>query len=251
MDVTDDAFLGGALQILQPKIGYRAGVDPVLLAASVMAKAGDRLLDLGCGGGIAALCAARRIPGLQIAGVELQPDYAALAVRNAARNQIDMDVYTGDIQALPFDVRQRQFDHVIANPPYFDRYRSVPASNQSREAGLGEAAPLDAWAKAAAKRLAPKGMATFIQRGDRLADLISALSTHLHVTEVQPLAPRVGRTAHLVLVRAAKSSKADFRLHAPLVVHTGDEHQEKVNDYNVVIDDVLRSGGALPFGGYA
>ena len=32
--VTDDAFLGGALRILQPEQGYRAGVDAVLLAAA-------------------------------------------------------------------------------------------------------------------------------------------------------------------------------------------------------------------------
>ena len=31
---TDDAFLGGGLRILQPKEGYRAGIDAVLLAAA-------------------------------------------------------------------------------------------------------------------------------------------------------------------------------------------------------------------------
>ena len=31
---TDD-FLGGKLRVKQPKKGYRAGIDPVLLAASV------------------------------------------------------------------------------------------------------------------------------------------------------------------------------------------------------------------------
>ena len=40
-DVTCDAFLGGRLQILQPRHGYRAGVDPVLLAASIAARAGQ------------------------------------------------------------------------------------------------------------------------------------------------------------------------------------------------------------------
>lgn len=33
--LTEDAFLGGRLRLLQPVQGYRAGVDPVLLAASV------------------------------------------------------------------------------------------------------------------------------------------------------------------------------------------------------------------------
>mgnify|MGYP001821000592 CR=1 FL=1 len=55
-DLSRDAFLGGKLHLLQPKTGYRAGVDPVLLAASVPAAAGERVLDLGCGVGAAALC---------------------------------------------------------------------------------------------------------------------------------------------------------------------------------------------------
>ena len=33
--LTDDAFLGGELQILQPESGYRAGLDAVMLAAAV------------------------------------------------------------------------------------------------------------------------------------------------------------------------------------------------------------------------
>jgi len=44
--LTRDEFLGGRLGILQPKKGYRAGVDPVLLAASVPARAGQSVLEL-------------------------------------------------------------------------------------------------------------------------------------------------------------------------------------------------------------
>ena len=57
---TDDAFLGGALQILQPKSGYRAGLDAVMLAAAVPAAAESpmRVLDVGAGVGTAGLCLA-------------------------------------------------------------------------------------------------------------------------------------------------------------------------------------------------
>ena len=50
-DLTCDDFLGGRLSIWQPRDGYRAGVDPVLLAASVPARAGQSVLELGCGTG--------------------------------------------------------------------------------------------------------------------------------------------------------------------------------------------------------
>ena len=69
--LTEDEFLGGQLRLLQPRHGYRAGMDAVLLAASVPAEPGQAVLDLGCGVGTAGLCLARRVEGLRITGVEL------------------------------------------------------------------------------------------------------------------------------------------------------------------------------------
>ena len=79
-ELTHDGFLGGRLHLWQPRRGYRAGVDPVLLAASVPAQAGQSVLDLGCGAGAAMLCLGVRVPGLDLNGLEVQPDYAALAL---------------------------------------------------------------------------------------------------------------------------------------------------------------------------
>ena len=50
---TDDAFLGGRVQVLQPRKGFRAGLDAVMLAAAVPARAGDRVCELGAGVGTA------------------------------------------------------------------------------------------------------------------------------------------------------------------------------------------------------
>ncbi|MDP1639326.1 MAG: methyltransferase, partial [Hyphomicrobium sp.] len=52
-EVTEDAFLGGALNILQLRSGYRAGLDAVMLAAAVPAGAHLplRVLDVGAGVG--------------------------------------------------------------------------------------------------------------------------------------------------------------------------------------------------------
>ena len=82
-ELSTDAFLGGRLSIMQPIRGYRAAADPVLLAAAVPARAGDAVLELGCGAGVASLCLGQRVPGLIQFGLELQPAYAALARRNA------------------------------------------------------------------------------------------------------------------------------------------------------------------------
>jgi tRNA1(Val) A37 N6-methylase TrmN6 len=77
-DFSIDEFLGGRLKIKQPLRGYRAGVDPVLLAASVNAYEGEDILDLGCGVGVASLCLSQRVSGLNIYGIEIQSDYAKI-----------------------------------------------------------------------------------------------------------------------------------------------------------------------------
>ena len=134
--LTHDAFLGGKLHLWQPAKGYRAGVDPVLLAASVPAKAGQSVLDLGCGVGAAALCLGARVAGLEVLGVERQSQYAALARRNG------LDTVEADLNALPQDLRQKQFDHVIANPPYFDRAASVSSADASHKKTINKNTPL-------------------------------------------------------------------------------------------------------------
>ena len=100
-ELTEDGFLGGRLSLLQPARGYRAGVDPVFLAAATPARPGQSVLDLGCGVGTAALCLGARVPDLSLAGLERQPDYAALARENATRNGIPLTVIEGDLPARP------------------------------------------------------------------------------------------------------------------------------------------------------
>ncbi len=246
-DLTCNDFLGGRLRLLQPAKGYRAGVDPVLLAASVAAEPGDSVLELGCGAGQALLCLGARIKGLSLTGVELQGAYADLARRNAALNEQALEVFEADLSALPADLRQRQFAHVIANPPYYRAGAHSQAEDAGRRVALGENTPLQDWVSVAAKRLAPGGSLHMIQRADRLPDMLAACEGRLGSIEVLPLAPRQGRAAELVILRARKGGKAAFRLHAPLVLHEGARHERDGESYCAEISAVLRQGAPLPW----
>jgi len=258
-DPVQSDFLGGRVTAWQPVDGYRAGVDPVLLAASLPAKSGQTALELGCGVGVASLCLMARVPGLAVTGLELQPEYAGLARRNAADNASDkvtdkaidkaarFEVLTGDLTALPDGLRQQQFDHVFSNPPYFLRDRSTAARDAGRDIALGGDTPLEAWVEVAAKRCKPKGYVSFIQRIERLPALMAAMSTCLGSLQMLPLIPRRGRDAQLVLIRGRKNGRADFRLHDGLVLHDGARHETDGDDYSEVAANVLRDGAALPF----
>lgn len=244
--LTRDAFLGGRLQVWQPARGYRAGIDPVLLAAAVPARAGARVLDLGCGVGTAALCLGVRVPGLTLTGVELQPDYADLARRNAVDNDLPLRVVTADVRALPPDLSGMAFDHVLTNPPYFDRAHGSPAADPDRELALGEALSLSDWLDIALRRVRPGGTLTLVQRMDRLPNALAAVSDRLGACQVLPVTARAGQAAGLFVLHGVKGRRTPFRLCPPLVLHAGDAHPGDRDHYTLDVSDVLRNVAPLP-----
>lgn len=237
--LTQDGFLSGRVMAWQPRKGYRAATDPVFLAAACPAKGGETLLELGCGVGVASLCLMARVPGVEVTGVERQALYADLARRNG------LDVVEADLTALPVDLRQRSFDHVIANPPYYGA--GTVSDDAGRNGALREETPLADWCAVAKARLRPGGWLTLIHLAERLPDVLAGLSGFGSVS-VLPLAPRHGRVAGRVVVRARKGARGAFQLLPPVLIHDGAVHRAGGDDYSATARAVLRDGAALPFG---
>lgn len=246
MDVTQDAFLDGAVTVLQPAAGYRAATDPVFLASAVPAKSGQRVLDVGCGVGVASLCLAYRVAGVHVTGLELQSDYAALAERNAAANGLSFDVICGDLCNLPPGLREAQFDHVMTNPPFYPEAKATRPDNAAKSVAHVEGIDLADWITLCLKRLRPKGSFTIIQTADRLQDILCALTGNVGAIRIQPLTPRQGRPAKRVIVQARKNSRAALQLLQPFYVHSGAEHRRDGDDYSEAARHILRVGGAFP-----
>nr|WP_325254108.1 methyltransferase [Amylibacter sp.] len=242
---TLDGFLGGRLQVRQPQDGYRAATDPVFLAASVLAKTGDRVLELGCGVGVASLCLGVRLDGLEQRGLEIQPDYAALARENATRNNIAFEVIEGDLTRMPAALKEQVFDHVIANPPFFPQGSvSQPVDDGKRLAhvdGTGTAI----WIDAGLRRLRAGGVFTMIHLSEQLGEILGGFSGRAGDIRVLPIAARSGKPAKRVLVRARKGARGALQLLAPFVVHSGSEHVQGHPDFTPVAESVLRHGAAL------
>ena len=240
-------MLGGQVHLMQPKGGYRAGTDPVVLAAAVAALPGQSVLELGCGAGPGLCCLGVRVPGLRLAGLELQPGYAALAQQNLTRNGLTGDIWTGDLTQPPAEMKAQSFDHVFANPPYFEAGKRIGADAGDREIALAGETPLADWVTCAAKRLKPRGYATFIQRAERLPDLINAMQGRLGALELLPLLPRTGRAPRLILLRGRKEGRAPFRFHPGAVIHAGDVHEEPGNRYTELFEAIMMRASPLKF----
>lgn len=242
-DLSQDAFLCGRLHLWQPLKGYRAATDPVLLAAACPAEPGQAVLDLGCGAGAAALCLGARVPGLTLAGLELQVGYAELARRNAEANGQVMQVEQGDLAHMPRLLR-RDFDHVIANPPYYAK-GGTPSPRKVRATAMQVETPLADWVQAAARRLRPGGWLTMIFGADGLPEVLGAFGSRMGSAVVLPLAARQGRAASRVILRARKGGRAPFRLLAPFVIHEGAVHDGDRESYTARANAVLREAAPL------
>jgi len=116
LGATHDYLLNRRVRYAQPKGQYRSGIEPVLLAASVPAKPGQRVVELGTGAGAGLLCLAARVPGVVGVGVEIQPELAELAQHNLDSNGLTEAFRI--IEADVMDVRlPGPFDHAFSNPP--------------------------------------------------------------------------------------------------------------------------------------
>jgi tRNA1Val (adenine37-N6)-methyltransferase len=100
--------LGGRVEYVQPRQGFRATIDPVLLAAAIPAAPGDRVLEGGTGAGAALLCLAARVPGISGLGIDRDPGLLRLARANAAANgRPDLIFAAADLAASPIGVQLR------------------------------------------------------------------------------------------------------------------------------------------------
>ncbi|MEQ9335273.1 methyltransferase [Thalassobaculum sp.] len=237
--VSEDALLGGRLRLRQPRDGYRAAIDPVLLAAAVPLRAGERVLDLGCGAGAVFLCLLAREPALTVTAVERDPAMAALARSNASLNGFGerVEVAEVDVATLLPDWRAGDFDQVLSNPPYLPAERADPSPHAGRAAaGVEAGSDLVAWVGRARRCLRHKGRLTMVHRADRLGDLLAALDGFGEIV-VFPLWPRAGQEAKRVIVTARNGVRSPLRLAAGLVLH------DAGGGYTKAADAALRGAG--------
>jgi tRNA1(Val) A37 N6-methylase TrmN6 len=241
--VTEDALLDGRLRLVQPAEGYRAAIDPVLLAAAVPAQAGEQVLDVGAGVGAASLCLAARVEGCRIAGIELQPSLGRLANDNAARNGLNhrVAVMAGDLLRPPPRLAPGAYEHVMANPPHLAARRATPPPDAGKAAAQVEGeAQLLAWINFCLAMVRPRGSMTLIHRADRLDGILAALHRRAGEIVVFPLWPAAdGRPAKRVVIRARKAVDGPTRLAAGLVLHAAGR------GYTAEAEAVLRHGAAL------
>ena len=227
--VSRDGFLDNRLMIDQPVSGsHRAGLDAVLLAASLSEGTTGHVVDLGAGVGVAGLAVAHRLPETSATLVEIDPELARLAEDNATLNATIMGrvhVVVADVLAPAAERRAAGLvddmaDHVVMNPPFHpaDRGRSSPAPARARAHSV-TADAIDGWVRTAAAVLKPSGTLTVIFRADELPRLFSAIGSRFGSLALLPIHAHAGEPAHRLILRGRPQGRAPLRILPGIVLH--------------------------------
>lgn len=234
-DLSEDAILGGRVKLLQPRDGFRAALDPVLLAAFIPARRGEAVLELGCGSGAVFLCLNARVPGLHITALDREPALVDLAQRNAGLNLLPAEIFAADAR----DLRQMlPMHHVFANPPYWSG--GTPSPIQERRQAAHEDAALADWVQAMARPLRHKGTLSLVLPAARFAEAAASLrEAGCGAIRLMPLWPRAGVAAKRILIQGRRGGLGPDEVLPGLVLHEADGR------YTEAAQAVLRDAAAL------
>lgn len=222
-DDTDDAALGGAVRLIQPRRGYRFSLDAVLLARFAAERPARSVLDLGCGCGVVGLSLLALGGAGELTGVDVQPDMVARARRGAEANGWGdrCRFLSADLRDARALLPPQSFDLAVANPPYHHAAQGRVSPDPATAAARHElAGGLEEFAAAAAWCLGARGAFCVVYPAPRLAALFAACrGARLEPKVLRLLHPRAGRPAGLALLRCVKGAGEGLEVRPPLILH--------------------------------
>ncbi len=226
-EITEDLLLGGRVRLVQPEKGHRAGTDAVLLAASAPVRPGDVAVDIGAATGAVGLMVATREKDAKFIFVERDPALAELCRRNCRENGVPGEVAVADV----LDKASRQAaglspesaDLVLTNPPFLEEGQARISPDRRRAAAHAlPAGGLEAWLKACAGLLRPKGRLVLIHRADRVAECLRIAEQRLGGLELRFVHPSADRPAIRFLLSGVKGSRAPLSILPPVILNGPD-----------------------------
>ena len=204
--------------LYQQKKGFRFGTDSVLLAwfaSSFARKAKDgtfrktSFLELGSGCGGASMCVAARLPDSEIDCTEIMGSAYEVLCKNIGANKVGDRVraYNCDIRQMPDEVRQKQYDVVFTNPPFFNESKGnktdSSASSDEKLAGrFEENGTAEDFIRAAKARVIPSyGHIVMVMKANRLAEIITLMNDYrISPVKLMTVHPLAGRNASSFLI---------------------------------------------------
>jgi len=217
------------IRMIQKRNGFRFGEDSVLLANyisefySKTKNASKNIIDLGCNCGSITLLLSQKLPVTKITGVEITLSAFDAFKRNILLNNLSdrVDAVNSDWNQLDKMYKSGKFDCVISNPPY-----KIYNGNQDGEINDLRVAREEIFSdsvqlfKISEYLLKPMGMAFFIYRINRMADIIYNMKKNgLEPKRLKLIMPFADREPTAFIIAGQKGLKpGGFVVEKPFVI---------------------------------
>lgn len=216
----------GGLRFVWADHLFRPGTDTFLLSSLPRLRPGLRVCDLGCGTGLLGLLLMQRQPDLRIAGLDIQPEAAALARRAAAENGLTerLDFRCGDLRQVRGIFPTGCFDLVVCNPPYYPPAGGKLSADGARRTARSETeASLADLCAAASYLLRWGGKFCLVHKPERLADVLCALrDAGTEAKRLRFVHSRAADPPSLFLAEGCRGGRPGITVEPPLILQNGD-----------------------------
>jgi tRNA1(Val) A37 N6-methylase TrmN6 len=246
IEITNNTLFAGRLICRQHRHGYRFSIDAVLAAHFTAPKAGQRVLDLGCGCGVIGLVLTYRHPQITVCGLELQPDLVELARANIKENGCEQrcTVRQGDVRSIAGLLTPESYDLVVTNPPY--RKTETGRLNRNDQAAHARHelhGGIEDFVRAAAFAVKNRGKVVCIYPARRCNTLMAALHIHRLIPKrLQPIySYPSAANACLVLIEAVKNGGEQLDVLAPFFIY-----QQRNGSYTPAMQALYEEDECLP-----
>lgn len=216
----------GGLRFVWADHLFRPGTDTFLLSSLPRLRPGLRVCDLGCGTGLLGFLLLQRQPDLRIAGLDIQPEAAALARRAAAENGLTerLDFRCGDLRQVRGIFPTGCFDLVVCNPPYYPPAGGKLSADGARRTARSETeASLADLCAAASYLLRWGGKFCLVHKPERLADVLCALrDAGTEAKRLRFVHSRAADPPSLFLAEGCRGGRPGITVEPPLILQNGD-----------------------------
>ncbi|MBR1598690.1 MAG: tRNA1(Val) (adenine(37)-N6)-methyltransferase [Lachnospiraceae bacterium] len=211
-------------QLIQKPQGFCFGVDAVLLSDFVRVKPGQRVLDLCTGSGVIPILLAAKTEGEHFTGLELQQEYADMAGRSVALNQLEnrIDIVCGDVKDGKELFEPASFSVVTVNPPYMTDNHGLKNIYEPKTIARHEVALCLEDVIALASYVLPESGSFFmIHKPFRLAEIFDVMKRyHIEPKRMRLIHPYINKEPTMVMIQGTKGGRQRITIEPPLVIYS-------------------------------
>jgi len=229
---TKDHLLDGKIVYFQPKLGYRSGIEPIILASQANNK-DKTILDLGSGCGPISLILAYRFSNAEIFGLENNTLHLELSQKSKIENKFsNVEFKKEDVCNFNRNYMS-YFDLVLSNPPFFFENEIFKSKNDSIiNAKYISKEKSQKWLKNLIHYIKDKGRALIINRFENIDFMLEVFSLFNVIVEITPILSFKDNKPKNVLISLKKNEKYVEKTKNEIIIHSNSsKYSKQVEDW--------------------